>query len=361
MRASAPSRPLESVPWCPSTGVRVEASVPGGWRHRGHMATDRTPRVERRLLVARHAAGQAGLLTRPQIRRLGLTAAQLEAELHAGRWILLGRHTVAVAPPRPGDQVAWWLSVLERAPRGATGSRPRAALAGLTALMAAGLSGIADDGLIHVAAPKSSHPAPAPAGVRVHETRRWRDEDVISAGIPRALPEVAAVQAALWARSEREAALLLVAAVQQRLATVDAIDSVAGRIRRDKRRVLIRSVLLEVAGGVHSLNELDFAALCRARGLPDPDRQVVVSSARGSSYLDVRWRRWRVVVEIDGIGHLEPSRWIDDSLRHNEIALSGDTVLRIPSLGLRLDPSRHLDAVERALRRAGWMPLSPHR
>jgi very-short-patch-repair endonuclease len=326
------------------------------------MATDRTARAERRTRVARHAAAQAGLLTRPQIRQLGLTAAQLEAELRAGRWQPLGRHTVAVRPPRPGDQVVWWLSVLERAPRGAAGCRPRAALAGLTALLAAGLSGIADDGLVHVAAPKSSHPVPPPAvGVRVHETRRWRDEDIVATGIPRALPEVAAVQGALWARSDREAALLLVATVQQRLAPVDAVAAVVDRIQRDKRRGLIRAVLVEIAGGVHSLNELDFAALCRARGLPDPDRQVVVRSPQGSSYLDVRWRRWRVVVEIDGIGHLEPARWIDDSLRHNEIALSGDTVLRIPSLGLRLDPSRHLDAVERALRQSGWTPHPPTR
>ena len=90
--------------------------------------------------------------------------------------------------------------------------------------------------------------------------------------------------------------------------------------------------------------------------LPEPDRQVLVRSPNGRAYLDVRWRRWRVVVEIDGIGHLRPDRWIEDSLRHNEIALSGDVVLRVPSLGLRLDPRRHLDVVERALRQAGWTP-----
>lgn len=190
----------------------------------------------------------------------------------------------------------------------------------------------------------------------MHETRRWRDEDVVSVGVPRTRPEVATVHAALWARSDREASLLLVAAVQQRVTSIDAVSAVLDRVRRDKRRTLLRAVLRDAGGGVHSLNELDFAAHCRARNLPEPDRQVLARSARGSSYLDVRWRRWRVVVEIDGVGHLDPGRWIDDSLRHNEIALDGDTVLRIPSLGLRLDPARHLDAVERALRRAGWSP-----
>ncbi|WP_146928564.1 hypothetical protein [Cellulomonas xylanilytica] len=190
----------------------------------------------------------------------------------------------------------------------------------------------------------------------MHETRRWRDEDVLTTGLPRARPEVATVQAALWARTDREASLLLVSAVQQRVTTIDPLAAVLDRVQRDRRRTLLRAVLHDVAGGVHSLNELDFAAHCRTRGLPEPDRQVVTRSPSGSSYLDVRWRRWRVVVEIDGIGHLEPARWIDDSLRHNEIALTGDTVLRIPSLGLRLDPAPHLDTVERALRQAGWSP-----
>lgn len=162
------------------------------------------------------------------------------------------------------------------------------------------------------------------------------------------------MQAALWARTDREAALLLVAPVQQRLTTVDLLGSALERVRRDRRRTFLHGVFAEIAEGVRSLNELDFATMCRRRGLPEPDRQVVVPGPSGCYYLDVRWNRWRVVVEIDGVGHLQPDRWIDDSLRHNEIALAGDVVLRIPSLGLRLDPGRHLDAVARALRQAGW-------
>ncbi|WP_315099120.1 hypothetical protein [uncultured Cellulomonas sp.] len=170
------------------------------------------------------------------------------------------------------------------------------------------------------------------------------------------------MQAALWARTDREAALLLIAPVQQRLTSVDLVGAALDRVRRDRRRPFLRTVFLELVDGAHSLNELDFAAMCRRRGLPEPDRQVVASAGAGRCYLDVRWSRWRVVVEIDGVGHLQPDRWIDDNLRHNEIALSGDVVLRIPSLGLRLDPDRHLDAVERALRQAGWTdPASARR
>ncbi len=296
---------------------------------------------------------QAGVLTRSQVALHGISRSQMRAEIDAGRWRVAGRECLVVAPTPAAARIDWWLAVLEAAPRTGTAT-PRAALGGLTALQAAGLQGLDGDGLVHVCAPKSSRPLAPPPGVRVHETRRWDDGDLIVAGIPRTRPDVAAVQAALWARTDREAALLLVAPVQQRLTTVDQLGEALDRVRRDRRRSFLRTVFVDIVGGVRSLNELDFAALCRRRGLPDPDRQVVASGPAGRCYLDVRWSRWRVVVEVDGVGHLQPDRWIDDSLRHNEIALTGDVVLRIPSLGLRLDPDRHLQAVERALRRSGW-------
>ena len=325
-------------------------------RDRSVMQEPLSAAAARRARVREVAARQAGLLTRWQTRELGLSQEQVEAELTAERWHMVGRHTLLVAPADSGLRREWWLAVLECAPRSIVGGTPRAALAGFTALIAAGLSGIDGDGSIHVAAPKSSRPLPVQAGIRLHETRRWRDEDVVIDGIPRARPEVATVQAALWARTDREAALMLVAPVQQRLTTADAVSGALDRVRRDRRRTLLRGLVGEIAHGVGSLNELDFAGLCRRRGLPEPERQVPMTTPSGRAYVDVRWSRWRVVVEIDGIGHLRPDRWIDDSLRHNEIVLSGDTVLRIPSLGLRLDPNRHLDAVERALRSAGWTP-----
>ena len=313
-------------------------------------------RARRRTVVRALAEQQAGLVARSQALALGITPSHLRAEIEAERWLPAGRHSLVVRAPQPSDQADWWLAVLECAPQAARGRGPRAALGGVTALRAAGLDGVAGDGLLHVCAPKSSHPVSTASGVRLHETRRWSDEDVFASGIPRTRPEIAAVQAALWARTDREAALLLVVPVQQRLTTVEAVADALDRIQRDKRRSLLRAVLREIADGVQSLNELDFAAMCRRRGLPEPDRQVVVTHPGGRSYLDVRWRRWRVVVEIDGIGHLQPDRWVEDSARHNEIALTGDLVLRVPSLGLRLDPARQLDIVERALRKAGWSP-----
>lgn len=38
--------------------------------------------------------------------------------------------------------------------------------------------------------------------------------------------------------------------------------------------------------------------------------------------------------------------------------IGGKVVLRIPVLGLRLDPDAFLDQVERLLRRRGWTPAA---
>ncbi|MGH3355365.1 MAG: hypothetical protein ACRDOJ_05670, partial [Nocardioidaceae bacterium] len=123
----------------------------------------------------------------------------------------------------------------------------------------------------------------------MHETRRRRPEDLVGAGILRTRPAVAAVRGALWARSDRQAALIVVMAVQQRLATGAAIRRELLRVRRDKRRSFISTILLDVTDGAQALGELDFAALCRKHGLPRPDRQAVRAGSRGRVYLDVYW------------------------------------------------------------------------
>lgn len=320
------------------------------------MARERSRRLARRALAADAASRQAGLLTTFQIRALGVTDNELRAELSAGRWETVRNRTVRVATPAHAESTLWWEALLACSPRAVAAGSCTAALGGSTALLAAGLVGIGGDGLVHIAAPKSSRPLPAPRGVRIHETRRWRAQDVVTEPIPRVRTPMAAVQAALWARSDREAALMFVAPVQQRLTTAQAIGAALDIVRRDRRRALLRAVVGELVDGVRSLNELDFAALCRARGLPEPSRQVVLRTPQRRAYLDVRWDRWHVVVEIDGIGHLQLDRWLDDTTRHNEVALTGDVVLRCPSLAIRIDPSPYLDQVERALRRAGWRP-----
>lgn len=235
---------------------------------------------------------------------------------------------------------------------------PSAVLDGVTALQAAGLRTITEE-LIHVAVPKSVTPHRS-RGVRVHETRRYRQQDVLRGDIPRMHPATAAVHAALWARSNSEAALFVIASVQQRLVSVAELAEAVELVRRHPRRMLLRGLLRDVGEGVHSMGEREFARLCRRRGLPPPDRQVLRRGPNGRLYFDVCWERYRVIVEIDGIQHLDAAQMVGDALKSNVAVLSGATVLRIPNFALRADPEPFLDQLEAALRAGGWnQPMRP--
>ncbi len=174
--------------------------------------------------------------------------------------------------------------------------------------------------------------------------------DVRAAGIPRVRPEVAAVRAAQWARTDRQAALILCLVVQQRL--VRGVDLVPLRWpgAHYGRSAFVRQVIQDIADGAQSLGELDFATLCRQHGLPLPERQVVRTGPAGRIYLDVRWRECALVVEVDGAQHRLGLAVSADNLRRNALAIDGETVLTIDLIGLRLQTGAFMGQVVTAYR-----------
>jgi very-short-patch-repair endonuclease len=69
-------------------------------------------------------------------------------------------------------------------------------------------------------------------------------------------------------------------------------------------------------------------------------------------YVDAAWTSRtgrRVVAEIDGALHLATRRWWDDQLRQNELVITGDLVLRFPTVVLRHEEPIVVDQLSRAL------------
>jgi very-short-patch-repair endonuclease len=60
------------------------------------------------------------------------------------------------------------------------------------------------------------------------------------------------------------------------------------------------------------------------------------------------------VVEVDGIHHSWAQNVVGDALRQNSLAIAGDTVLRLPLLGLRLEPDAFFSQIEEGLVAGGW-------
>ena len=280
---------------------------------------------------------QYGVAGRRQLYSLGLQRWDVTAELRAGRWSRRGQQSISNQTGDLSDHGRWWIAVIE------VGSR--AALDGVTALQAAGLAGFTES-TIHVSMPKSGRPRSSPS-VIVHETGRRQPGDVVNAGIPRVRPAVAAIRAALWAASDRQAGLILTMAVQQRLVTAEALMDAMSTVKRHRRRRFVRLILADLQGGVQSLGELDFARMCREAGLPEPDRQVVHDLGHGRAVVDVEWAEYDLIVEIDGFQHRDAPALIADAARQNELSSGRSTVLRIPILGLRTDPSRFPRSADR--------------
>lgn len=276
------------------------------------------------------------MLSRAELRAHGWDRDAVARQVVADRWAFHGQQTVALHTSHLGEEAIRWRAVWEV-------GLGVAALDGVTALQTAGMTGFPED-RVHVSV-KHTATVTEVRGVRVHKVIRRVSGELVEGGTPRTTPAVAAVRAAHWAVSDRQAALLMVMPVQQRIITGDQLVAATRRVRGRTRRRFIRLVAHDIADGAQSLGELDFAVLCRSRGLPEPSRQVVQRGPQGRIYLDVRWDDADLVVEIDGAQHTWGLAATDDQFRQNAVVIRGDRVLRMTLLGLRLTPDAFMDQV----------------
>lgn len=198
---------------------------------------------ERRLAKAvKLALAQGGVISRPQLLSLGVTRSQIRAQVAGQRWRAwrsqcIAVHTGALTPL--GEQ---WAAVLE--------AGPQAVLDGASALIASGLRSFEQESY-RISVPHNARRR-CGKGLNVHQTRRYRLADQMNRGVPRTKPEVAAVHGALWARSDKQAVLMMTMAVQQGLTTAERLGAAALRVKRDRRRLLIQATVGDLLCGRRS-------------------------------------------------------------------------------------------------------------
>jgi len=138
--------------------------------------------------------------------------------------------------------------------------------------------------------------------------------------------------------------------VQQKLVRADAVRGFLLAERTLPRRALYASVAGDIAGGSHSLLEIDFVKLARRAGLPPPRRQAIrIDNSGRRRYLDADFDTF--AVEVDGAVHLRPQTWWDDMARQNAIVLTGKPILRFASVAVRLSPDDVIAQLREAYRR----------
>jgi hypothetical protein len=278
-----------------------------------------------------------------QLRRRGWTVAAVRGHLDARRWQRVGRaiilHNGSLTPDESRE-----VALLN--------CGPRAMLTAFTAAELAGLTGWERDA-IHVLVPGGARITRPPGiALRVHYTGDWDAVDQLPARRLHAIASALVIASSTF-ESPRSACGILAAGVQQRLARAEQLDRAIRLNPRLRHRALMVHAMRDIAQGAEALSEIDFARLCRRFDLPTPVRQAVRVEPNGRRrYLDAEWRRRdgrRVVAEVDGALHLIARRWWEDQSRQNELVLTGDMLLRYPSVVVRTEQEIVADQLRRAL------------
>lgn len=282
------------------------------------------------------AEEQDGVLARWQALVYGMTASAWDGRISSGRWRTVLPGVAVTHSGEPTDKQRAWAAVLH--------AGAGAALSGDAALIEHGIS-VKTLAHVDVAVPwprnVKAHALLGGPELRTHGVRhlsRWlhpvREPAVVTV-------ETAVLHAAAWAPSDRAAEWRVAAVVQQGRV-------VPGRLRRQlvemprlPRRALLSEVLDDVELGAHAGSELAFLRFCRSHALPVPDELQVLVRAGGKHYVDARYRRQRVFVEVDGAHHRLVGQWDADALRSLRLAVahhgSGETLVRLTKGNLRHD------------------------
>ncbi|KAA1418981.1 hypothetical protein F0U44_10980 [Nocardioides humilatus] len=281
------------------------------------------------------AAQQAGLVTRAQLRELGIERWTVNHRIATERWAEPSSTVVATTTGALTRRQLMWLGVLHAGGESLVGDLSAAEVHGLR-------NWHRDDVVVWTRRGLDVGDEPLP-GIRFVETRRplhlMRNRQSV---LPLARLEPAVLRFAAYQRSTRTAEGVLAAVVQQQLtnpaALLDWVDLMQP-LRWSKR---FKRALGEIAGGAQSTAEIDVRRMCRSFGLAMPVRQTKRRDASGRwRYTDNDWKRpdgRTVVLEVDGAFHMDVDHWEDDLARQRALTTPDRMIVRCTARELRDEP-----------------------
>lgn len=301
------------------------------------------------------AQGQAGVVSRQQALKAGMSAGEIYAKIKSGRWHQMHRGVYRIFTGPIEKDARRWAAVLYVG-RGAR----------LSHGTAAELNGLTDrrDPFIHVKIPPGRRIVP-PEGVVVHISSTagplWRPPRGLP---PFTLPEETVIDLVHAATDLDDVIGLVAGAFGRRLVSEAGLKQEAAKRAKLRWRHDLDEIITAAVGGAHSVLEFRHDRdVQRAHGLPPAQRQVPFKKPNGATgYLDRYYPEYRLAIELDGKQYHAGERRSQDQDRDNANAVTGST--------LRYgwdDVTRRACEVARqeadALRRRGWTgtlaPCSP--
>jgi hypothetical protein len=298
--------------------------------------------------LAELTAAQAGAASREQLRELGLSRAVVRTQLRSRRWqrVHPGVYVVFSGPLPPLTRI--WAALLY-AGEGAVASHETAGW----------LQDLVDKlpSRIDVCVPHGHRYRGSRPGVRVRQSRHLGDRRHPAHRPPRTRLEETVLDLADACTDPSQVITVVLRACQRRLTTAARLAAHARRRKRLRWRRLMGDLVAEVREGVLSaLERRYFRDVERAHGLPRGTRNRSEGGRGRRRYRDVRYLRWRVVVELDGRA-AHPDEWQElDDLRDNEVVETEDArTLRYGWRSVAGTPCRTALQVGRLLNRMGWI------
>lgn len=282
---------------------------------------------------------QWGVVSRGQLRDLGMTRGAVEHWLAVGRLRPLHRGVYALGHASLRPEGRWLAAVLACGPGAALSHRSAAAILDLLPYASAA---------IHVTAPRSRHPRP---GIRVHRARSLDVRDLTSVGgIPTTTVARTALDLAATEPPNRVERLL---AQADRLGLYDGrgLDDVLARNNGHPGSGALAARLHRAPLITRSELEALLLRAARAHGLSDPlsDHPIHLPDG-GEITVDFYFPGAGLVIEADSWRHHRSRAAFEaDRARDLELTALGHRVVRLTDRQLRQDPRRVFGLVRRLL------------
>jgi very-short-patch-repair endonuclease len=296
--------------------------------------------------VAALAAEQHGLVARRQMLALGISGAEVEGRLNAGRLHRIHRGVYAVGHSKLTLKGRWMAAVLACGP-------PVAVLSHRCALALWDLRE-ATSGAIEVTV--RGQGKPGPKGVLVRRSRVLTETDLtVVDGIPVTSLAWTVVDFAGIA-TQRDVRSILEALERRLIYIGRELDELLDRTPNRKGGRTLRRAIAEIRGPapwLQSTLEEAFHELVRGSDIPDYEANVFVEG----ELVDALWREERVIVELDGFAfHKTRAQFEKDRRRDAKLQVAGYRVLRITQQRLQNEPEAVLAELRALLSaaRAAW-------
>lgn len=282
------------------------------------------------------AAPQLGLVTRAQLRDVGVSRWGVRNQVVAQRWAERSSTVISTFTGSMTREQRMWLGVLQ--------GGPRALIGGITAMEVHGLANWRRDA-ITVLVPYGDDIQEPLDGIDFVRTRKAIDSfDSTSSVLPLMKVEPAALLWAAQERSDRTSQGILAAVVQQRLTTPEALTSWLRDLKPLRKAPLFRQALADMCDGAQSLSEMELKRMCRRFGIAAPAQQTKRRDASGKvRFTDCEWPLpdgRLLVLEIDGSFHMEVEHWEDDLARQRALSAPDRVIIRCTTREIRDEPER---------------------